>query len=133
MSKTSIIKKFNKVLQSLLKQLSSFIGTTYYYKFKNLIKINSIMPINFWINNGLKHKDKIMAKEESYFLNYDYNYDIIKKTNDEIKLSDILRLKGIYNKIDNKSKENIWLYLQVFVQLAEQYNDLTSSKNIAIF
>ena len=111
--KIEVIKKFNNILKSLLLQLSSIIGKKYFNKFCKIIKYNSIMPINYWSENCLDFKDQIMRRDEEYFIKRD-----IKKNNfKENDIIEILKLKYIYNKVDNESKKNIWSYLQVHLFL----------------
>tara|TARA_A100001015_G_C14950062_1_gene696350 strand:+ start:998 stop:1381 length:384 start_codon:yes stop_codon:yes gene_type:complete len=118
--KIEVIKKFNNILKSLLLQLSSIIGKKYFNKFCKIIKYNSIMPINYWSENCLDFKDQIMRRDEEYFIKRD-----IKKNNfKENDISEILKLKCIYSKVDNESKKNIWSYLQVLMVITEEYNKL---------
>lgn len=119
MNKVKIIKNFNNLLKSFLIQISPLVGKNYHLYFNKFIKVNAILPIRFFIENIYKYKDKILKKDENYFnkedniLN-DYN-------NDEYKLNEIFKLRGIYEEIDNDSKENTWTYLQALVGLTEEY------------
>ena len=108
------LNRFNDTLESLLLQLSQYVGKKYYLKFKTIRKVNSSLPIKLWIENGLEYRQKIMNKDESYFL---------EKRIDESNNSfhEILEIKNIYTKIDNNSKKNLWLYLQTLVILSEDY------------
>ena len=108
------LNRFNNTLESLLLQLSNFTGKKYYNKFRRIRKINSSLPIKLWIENGLEYRQKIMNKDETYFL--EKNVD---KSNDSFQ--EILEIKSIYNQIDKSSKENIWLYLQTLILLSEDY------------
>ena len=40
-------------------------------------------------------------------------------------LSEIMRLKDIYYKLDKDSRENVWAILQALLQLSIEYNELT--------
>ena len=86
-----IIKQFNSILESFLLQTSQLYGTTYYTKFKQLIKVNSIMPIQHAGYHMIPLKDKILSKDESYFIN-ENNY--IEKLNN-INLDNINALDEI--------------------------------------
>ena len=108
------IVRFNDTLESLLLQISKFTGKKYYFKFKRIRKINSSLPIKLWIENGLEYRQKIMNKDETYFLEKSIN----KSSN---SFQEILEIKEIYKNIDNKSKQNLWLYLQTLVILSEDY------------
>ena len=68
MSKVEKIKNFNDILETFLQQLSPIIGTSYHFYFKKLVKVNSLMPIQQFLSEVLPFKEKIMNKDESYFL-----------------------------------------------------------------
>lgn len=108
------IVRFNNTLESLLLQLSKFTGKKYYTKFKRVRKINSSLPIKLWIENGLEYRQKIMTKDETYFLEKSIN-----KSNNSFQ--EIFEIKEIYKEIDDNSKKNLWLYLQALVILSEDY------------
>ena len=119
MNTTTIIKKFNTLANSFLVQLSPLVGTTYLYYFKKLCKYNAIAPINYFVENIYQYKEKIINKDEHYFKNND---EVIENHNsDDFKLKQIFKLRGIYDKIDEKSKNNTWKYLQALIGLTEEY------------
>ena len=68
---SEIIKQFNNIVESFLSQLSPLIGSNYLFYFKKFIRINSILPIKNFIYYTDQHKDKILKRDESYFLNKD--------------------------------------------------------------
>lgn len=129
MNKSKYIKSFNKLVTSLLSQLSPIIGSSYYRNFNKLIKYNSIFPINHFIENMYVHKHEIINKDEKYFYNYDLN-SIDELNSDKSLLDEVLRLKNIYEKVDNESKNNLWTYLQAMLGIAEEY--IMISNNIRI-
>jgi hypothetical protein len=123
------IKQFNNILESFLLQTSQLYGTTYHAKFKQLIKINSIMPIQHAVTHLIPFKDKILSKDESYFINennYIENFNNINLENTTV-LEEILKLKDIYYQLDTESKENVWSILQALLQLSIEYNELKNT------
>ena len=120
MNKAKYIKSFNNLVSSLLSQLSPFIGSSYYSNFNKLIKYNSILPINHFIENTYPYKNEIINKDEKYFNGYDLNL-IDQLNSDKTLLDEVLRLKNIYNKVDEESKNNLWTYLQAMLGIAEEY------------
>ena len=50
MSKGEIIRSFNSILENFLQQVSPLIGTSYCHYFKQFIKANCILPIQYFIN-----------------------------------------------------------------------------------
>lgn len=129
MNKSKYIKSFNRLVTSLLSQLSPIIGSSYYSNFNKLIKYNSIVPLQHFIENMYEHRQEIINKDEKYFYNYDLN-SIDELNSDKSLLDEVLRLKNIYEKVDDDSKNNLWTYLQAMLGIAEEY--LMISNNIKI-
>ena len=122
----TIIEQFNDIIKSLLLQLSHFIGVTYLHEFEKIIKYNSILPIEQFLVNVLPYRDKILDRDEAYFNNNDNYYEDLKK--DSCTLLEILRLKNIYNNLDNKSKKNIWDFFQAMLYLGEEFVNIKVKK-----
>lgn len=120
MNKVDKIKSFNEILETFLQQLSPIIGTTYHFYFTKLVKANAVMPIQQFINEVLPYKEKIMNKDETYFLNIEDEVED-KIQGDKKVLSEILRLKDIYSGLDEQSREEVWNYFQALVVLSEEY------------
>ena len=121
-----IILQFNNILSSFIIQLSPYVGTTYNYKFEQIIKINISLPIERFLVNALPLRDKILNRDETYFNNYEnHNIEINK---DELILNEILRLKDIYYKLEEQSKCNIWDIFQALLFLGEEYIKLNEHK-----
>jgi hypothetical protein len=131
------IKAFNSIIESFLLQTSELVGTTYYTYFKKITKVNSLIAIENGICFMLPHKSKIFNKDDSYFsddanlitqLNTaDISQFSQKMSNDQI-LSEIFRLKDIYYKLDDLSKDNVWNILQALTQLMIEYCDAKGIK-----
>jgi hypothetical protein len=125
------IKTFNSILESFLAQTSNIVGTTYHYYFKKLVTSNAPLPIKYASEHMLMFKDQIMAKDERYFHSSDNNLnDKINQVTElsqlqpDKVLSEIMRLKDIYYKLDSDSQENVWQILQALLQLTIEYNEL---------
>ena len=101
----NIAIRFNKILLSLLSQLSDLIGVKYYNKIKRISKINYLLPLKYSVKFFNNYEEKIMNKDELFFLNEKLN----KSSLNDDSLNEIFKLKKIYYKIDNQSKENLWL------------------------
>mgnify|MGYP001485809574 CR=1 FL=1 len=126
MNKSDYIKKFNNLVTSLLSQLSPIIGSKHYRNYNLFIKVNSMIGLDHFLEYMYPLKNKIIKKDESYFINCELP-DELKK--DKIILDEILRLKDIYYQVDNKSKESLWIYLQSMLGIAEEYYILTNNLN----
>ena len=123
---TEKIKEFNNVVSSLINQLSDNIGIAYIKKFDDIIKYNSLLPIEQFLIHALPIRDKIINRDVSYFSNETNFSDI---TNDDKDIIDeILNLKNIYYKLDENSKSNIWDFFQAMLILAEEYLKIKINK-----
>jgi hypothetical protein len=130
------IKSFNMIIESFLAQTSELVGTTYYNNFKRIIKVNSLIGIEKGIKCLIPHKDQIFNKDESYFVD-EKNYiekinnidNPVININKDSTLSEILRLKEVYYKLDPESRENVWSILQALLQLVIEYCEI---KNINV-
>tara|TARA_Y100000813_G_C24136696_1_gene340297 strand:+ start:485 stop:856 length:372 start_codon:yes stop_codon:yes gene_type:complete len=122
MPDTEKVKEFNQIIESFLIQVSPIVGTSYHFYYKKLIKVNAIEPIKlFQVEVVIPYKDKIFAKDETYFVNFDENGREKLSREDEY-LRDFLKMKEIYHQIDDQSKEVCWQYLQALVVLSEEYH-----------
>ncbi len=126
MSHIEKIKEFNLIVSSLLSQLIPLIGSTYNHYFNKLIKVNAVLPIENFYKYGYKYKEKIMEKDISYFSNSENHKDVLD--DDNYRLNEILRLRGIYDKLDKNSVDNIWSILQALIILTEEYTHIKYGK-----
>jgi len=120
------IKQFNEILDSFLIQISPLVGTSYHYKFQQIVKVNFILPIEQFLVHALPLRDKILNRDESYFNNND-NY--ANKIGDNT-LNEILRLQNIYVQLDSTSKDNVWDIFQAMLILSEEYLVMNKNKYI---
>ena len=114
----TIIKQFNDISIDFLTQTSSLVGCSYLYKFKLMTKVNCVYAIDSFIQNVLPYKNKIVNREESFFMNKSIdNY-----------MDDIIGIKQIYHTLDEESKNNIWEIVLALVYLAEERYILTNNR-----
>lgn len=120
------IKQFNEILDSFLIQISSLVGTSYHYHFQQIIKVNSILPVEQFLVYALPMREKILNRDETYFTNNDNHKDTIGDC--EATLNEIIRLQGIYSQLDTTSKSNLWDILQALLILGEEYLVMNKEK-----
>ena len=113
------IKDFNEILSNFLIQLSPTIGSTYASQFNKIIKYNALLPIEQFCCHALPLREKILNKDESYFIKIEDHNNEIK--NDSDFLNEVLKLKDIYVNLDSESKSNIWDIFQALLLLSEEY------------
>jgi hypothetical protein len=121
-----LIQQFNDILDSFLIQIAPLVGTTYRYHFQQIVKVNSILPIEQFLIHALPLRDKIIERDETYFTNNDNHVD--KIGDDQTTLNEILRLQNIYIQLDPISKSNVWDIFQAMLILSEDYLKLKTSK-----
>jgi hypothetical protein len=128
------VKDFNLIIESFLQQMAEKIGTTYYTYFCRVTKVNALIAIENAIHFLIPSKDKIFNQDESYFQN-EKNYmehlsktTITHKVSKDVILSEIFRLKDIYETLDENSKIEVWAILQALVQLTIEYCEIKGIK-----
>ena len=122
MSKSEKIKTFNGILEDLLKQLSPIIGTSYHYYLKQILRVNALLPMQNFLYYAIPLKNKINDRDETYFTNEDNHKDEVKDYDQG--LQEIIRLKGIWEKLDEQSKEGLWDITQVLLHIGTEYMEL---------
>jgi hypothetical protein len=120
-----VINQFNEILDSFLIQLSPLIGTTYHYQIQQIIKYNRLLPIEQFLVHALPLRDKILNRDETYFINNDHQEVF---GTEESTLNEILRMKNIYGKLDTVSRNNVWDIFQAMLILGEEYIRLNKHK-----
>jgi hypothetical protein len=139
-TKADKVKAFNTILGSFLEQTSPLVGTTYYSRFKKLILVNAPLPIKCASDHLINYKEQIMSKDEAYFndpvdistkiKNVSNSSSIISELpsiidyGSESIITEILRLKDIYYKLNTDSRDNVWLILQALLQLCIEYKQM---------
>jgi hypothetical protein len=113
------IKQFNEIFGSFLIQVAPLVGTTYHQQFEKIIKYNSILPIEQFLVHVLPIREKILYRDESYFID---KSNVNTQISDDVSvLDEILRLQNIYFQLDDTSKSNVWDIFQALLILGEEY------------
>ena len=117
-----IIKDFNSLLEALIQQIEPLTGKSYHFLFTKLIKFNAVLPIKTFNQYALEWKDKIINKDETFFL----QKNIIKQAinSNENIIHDIFQLQDVWKKLDKTSKDNLWEIVNALLVLGEQYNNI---------
>jgi len=123
MSKIEKIKQFNILMETFLTQISPLVGTSYKHYFSKLIKANALLPIKQFYVYVEPHKKQIINRDESYFKNTDNYHDYVHNDRKDKVFEEIIRLNTIYDKLDKKNREEMWLYFQALLVLSEEYNN----------
>jgi len=123
---SNVIVQFNEILSAFLIQVVPIVGSTYYNNIQKIVKYNSALPIENFLYYAIECRDKIMSKDESYFLD-----DELIKTSvvREEKLDEVFKLKNIYMYLDDTSKNNVWEIFQALLILGEDYIKIKYNNN----
>ena len=121
------IKSFNEILCSFLIQIAPLVGSTYHSRIQVIIKCNSSLPIEQFLVHALPLRDKILIRDETYFIDKTTSY-VQEGNTKKSKLDEILRLQDIYFKLDEKSKSNVWDIFQAMLVLGEEYVSINQDK-----
>ena len=128
------IKTFNMIIEDFLKQTTPLVGTSYYFYFTKITKVNCTLPIKYASDHLIKYKDNILTKDISYFNDpntYSQQLNELQKSYSSNDIMfEILRLKEIYYKINEESRDNVWDILQALLQLTIEYNQLCGYTSI---
>ena len=115
-NRTEKIKSFNMIIEDFLKQTTPLVGTSYYFYFSKLVKANATLPIKYATEHLIKYKDKILTKDITYFNDPNTYSQQLNELQQSYSSNDImyeiLRLKEIYYKINEESRDNVWDILQ---------------------
>ena len=123
MNKKDIIIKFNSIIRDLLNQTKNLVGGSYLVYYDQITKVNSLKPIETFIFYALPFKTQIISEDPKYFLEESNLKKDFSEEYDEY-FTDIIKLKKIYNNVDDTSRSNLWKILKALIILSEKYNKL---------
>ena len=86
--------------------------------FSLLKQFDEKKPMNIFITFISKHRlrEKILKKDESFFLDTEYNFN----QNNEYWSDFINNIKKVWVSMSNESKENMWKYFQLLIMISEK-------------
>lgn len=86
-----------------------------------LLKTTNPSLISKYIHESIsEYEDKIMAKDEKFFL--DYSFD---SHSEQVDMNIIQKLKQYVNAMSAESKENVWKYVQNIARLSKACESLS--------
>ena len=124
---SNIVSQFNEILNSFLVQIIPIVGSTYYNNIQTIVKCNSALPIENFLYYAIECRDKIMNRDESYFIAKEVTITNVATRVD--KLDEIFKLQNIYIVLDKTSKDNVWDIFQALLILGEDYIKVKYSNN----
>lgn len=122
MNNQDIVKNFNNYCEEFVSELVLITNdsdiSSYATILKTMNQTNSLKCIEQFIIYVLPEKEKIMNSDENYFLSNDYSEQL---ENDEESIMEALKLKTLWKTLDDDNKEVIFEYLQLLIQISEEY------------
>ena len=121
---TTNLSAFNTQILRLVDELIEIYPEDFDFKtFKNsldmLKRANARAPLELFQQHIYIHKEKIINKDESFFLNNDFSHQA--EGNSEKFLQIVTKLKQYWLDMSSNTKESIWKYFKVFIILCERY------------
>lgn len=127
MDKEQILRIFDTKLSEFVKDLISIYPEDKdLYAFKNSIKlvnlVNDTQCITIFKEYVYEpYSDKILGKNEDFFLKHDFDKE--KNTNQNFEFTNqlIAKIKGYWATMSSENKETIWKYFTLLLRLCEKY------------
>ena len=123
-SPLNIVGIFNTQLNDLLeKLLIMFPGDSKIKSAKMkigiLTSVSASKPVELFAMHVLAHKEKILMKEESYFL--DDSEKLIEESGQKVDMNNVADIKGKWEHMSEGDKDVVWQYLGIMIKLSEKY------------
>jgi len=119
--------QFNRVINELCDDLGTAYPQDDFFNFAGalLATYNSISPCTciekFYVKVNLLYGDKVLSKDEDFFINHDYKDEINKRPFlDKI----ISRLQTYWKEMNMEDKETVIKYMTTLIKLAKKYHDI---------
>ena len=111
----NLILKFNNDLIETFPEENDF--KVYKRGFELLFKANAKKTCIFFKNYVINYRDKILNKDESFFLANDYS-DIVDTSQDGM-VDIVNKLKKYWGQLTTSNKDKIWDYLITLIKLSD--------------
>lgn len=119
----SNLTKFNLTLVNLINDLILVFPEydnlkIFKEKFTLLKSTNPRLILTYFKNTVYTYKDQINSKDESFFLEKNYDEDV-QIDNKEWALDEVLNLKVLWGQLNDDNKSTVWKYFQILIKLCE--------------
>nr|QOI90447.1 hypothetical protein HWQ62_00311 [Pyramimonas orientalis virus] len=130
MKKEECVNLFNVKLKEFINDLITvYPHDDDLYKFKTsismLLLVNDKQVIKIFKDFVYpKYKDRILSRDEKFFLNHDYTDDVVATQNTESpEFTDqlIVKIKSYWKTMTDENKNIIWSYFNLLIKLVEKY------------
>lgn len=115
----NLLNKFNEELISTFPEENDF--KVYSRGIQMINSANAKKVCSLFKNYMILYRHKILDKDESFFLNNNYNEIVTSSTSDGIE-GIILKLKNYWSILSIENKDIIWQYLNSLIKLSDMVN-----------
>ena len=122
----SYLKSFLKVLEKFINELSDMYPEDNHFDLaKNTLyllkKTNPRKVLEFFYTYlVVPYEQKIIERDETFFFNKSYDGEVSEYVK---SLNVITNLKRYWSSMTDKTKETIWLYMNLMVKLSKKYKN----------
>lgn len=85
--------------------------------FTLLQMVDEKKPVEMFQIYAMKYKERIMNKEESFFLKHDFKEELEKSDDPNFSVELLLKLKQCWKTLEQKNKDVIWSYLELLYKI----------------
>jgi len=86
--------------------------------------VNSRQLLDLYNEFAFPYRERILNKDEQYFLQKDFVSDDLDASTDKSAFSTMFNFRRYLTELSDENKENIWLYMMVLVKLNDKYLEL---------
>jgi hypothetical protein len=85
--------------------------------FTLLQMVDEKKPVEMFQIYAMKYKERIMNKEENFFLKHDFKEELEKSDDPNFSVELLLKLKQCWKTLEQKNKDVIWSYLELLYKI----------------
>ena len=85
--------------------------------FTLLQMVDEKKPVEMFQIYAMKYKERIMNKEENFFLKHDFKEELEKSDDPNFSVELLLKLKECWKTLEQKNKDVIWSYLELLYKI----------------
>ena len=85
--------------------------------FTLLQMVDEKKPVEMFQIYAMKYKERIMNKEENFFLKHEFKEELEKSDDPNFSVELLLKLKQCWKTLEQKNKDVIWSYLELLYKI----------------
>ena len=85
--------------------------------FTLLQMVDEKKPVEMFQIYAMKYKERIMNKEENFFLKHDFKEELERSDDPNFSVELLLKLKQCWKTLEQKNKNVIWSYLELLYKI----------------